>query len=144
MVQFHISPGSELPIYRQIMRQITDAIAAGRLQNGEKVPSHRDLAENLVISPLTVKKAYEELEREGLLQTLRGRGTFVNAMPTREDLERHRERLRADARRLLSAAKLGGFSLDGVKRLLDEVDEELERERDASALGRKTSDPTDN
>ena len=136
MVQLHISPGSELPIYRQIMRQMTDAIAAGLLRNGEKVPSHRDLAESLVISPLTVKKAYEELEREGILQTLRGRGTFVNTTRTAEDVEQQRRRFRADVRRLLSAAQLGGVSLDEVRNLLDEVNAELEKERADAAHGR--------
>lgn len=136
MVQLHISPASELPIYRQIMRQITDAIAAGRLRNGEKVPSHRDLAENLVISPLTVKKAYEELEREGLLQTQRGRGTFVSATRTEEDVEQQRQRFRSDVRRLLSAAYLGGLTLDEVKSLADEVDAELEQEREVAARDR--------
>ncbi|MGB6002439.1 MAG: GntR family transcriptional regulator, partial [Thermoanaerobaculia bacterium] len=64
-MQLHIATGSELPIYRQIMRQITDAIAGGRLRPGDKLTSQRDLAVQLVISPLTVKKAYDELEREG-------------------------------------------------------------------------------
>ncbi|MGB5881665.1 MAG: GntR family transcriptional regulator, partial [Thermoanaerobaculia bacterium] len=76
-MQLHIATGSELPIYRQIMRQITDAIAGGRLRPGDKLTSQRDLAVQLVISPLTVKKAYDELEREGLIRTERGRGTFV-------------------------------------------------------------------
>ena len=77
-MQFHVNPSGELPIYRQIMRQITDAIAGGRVAAGDQLPSHRDLAAQLVIAPLTVKKAYDELEREGLITTQRGRGTYVS------------------------------------------------------------------
>ena len=70
-MQFVIVPGSELPIYRQIMRQVTDALSGGRLKPGDKLTSQRELAEQLVVSPLTVKKAYDELEREGLITTER-------------------------------------------------------------------------
>ena len=50
-VQLHVNPGDELPIYRQLVRQISDAIAGGRLDDGEQLPSHRDLATRLVIAP---------------------------------------------------------------------------------------------
>ncbi len=92
-MQLHIVPGDELPIYRQIMRQITDAIGGGRLRRGDKLPSQRDLAVELVISPLTVKKAYDELEREGVIETRRGRGTFVNSVTPAVDPALQRQRL---------------------------------------------------
>ncbi|MEJ2086745.1 MAG: GntR family transcriptional regulator, partial [Acidobacteriota bacterium] len=101
-MQIVITAGSELPIYRQLMRQITDAIAGGRLQPGDKLTSQRDLAEQLVIAPLTVKKAYDELEREGLIRTERGRGTFVAASARPLDSDDQRERFRDAARQLLS------------------------------------------
>lgn len=123
-MQLFIAPGDELPIYRQIMRQITDAIAGGRLGPGEKLASQRDLAEQLVVSPLTVKKAYDELEREGLIRTERGRGTFVGERAA-VDPERQRQHLRAGARRLLSRARLSGVSLAEVIALLHEVEAEL-------------------
>ena len=63
-----INAGDDLPIYRQVMRQIMDAIAGGRLSGGERLPSHRELSEQLVIAPLTVKKAYDELEALGFLK----------------------------------------------------------------------------
>ena len=74
-----INPADELPIYRQVMRQIIEAIAIRRLRSGDKLTSHRELSEQLVIAPLTVKKAYDELEALGYIQTQRGRGTFVSA-----------------------------------------------------------------
>ena len=72
-----IDAGDGLPIYRQIVEQVKAALAAGVLRPGDQLPSHRDLAKELVVAPLTVSRAYEMLEREGLLSTERGRGTFV-------------------------------------------------------------------
>ena len=128
-MQIVITAGSELPIYRQLMRQITDAIAGGRLQPGDKLTSQRDLAEQLVIAPLTVKKAYDELEREGLIRTERGRGTFVAASARPLDSDDQRERFRDAARQLLSRAHLGGLPFEDLVRLLDELNREMADER---------------
>src|SRR5262245_25845957 len=125
MVTLNINPGDELPIYRQIMRQITEAIAGGRLKTGDKLASHRDLAEALVIAPLTVKKAYDELELAGLIETQRGKGTFVKANRPPLDGVAQRERLREDARRLVSQALVGGVKFSEVRRILDEAHEEI-------------------
>jgi len=74
-----LQPGAELPLYRQLMRQVVEAIASGRLQAGDRLPSHRELSDQLVVAPLTVKKAYDELEAQGFLESAQGRGTFVSA-----------------------------------------------------------------
>lgn len=74
-----LQPGAELPLYRQLMRQVVEAIASGRLAAGDRLPSHRELSEQLVVAPLTVKKAYDELEAQGFLESAQGRGTFVSA-----------------------------------------------------------------
>ena len=120
-LQFQINPSDELPIYRQIMHQITDAIVGGRMKPGDKLASHRDLAAQLVIAPLTVKKAYDELEREGLLHTQRGRGTFVSETPPVVDSAETRQRLRDAAQRLLTQARRSGASYDDVVELIDEI-----------------------
>ncbi|MGB6361462.1 MAG: GntR family transcriptional regulator [Thermoanaerobaculia bacterium] len=137
-MQLHIATGSELPIYRQIMRQITDAIAGGRLRPGDKLTSQRDLAVQLVISPLTVKKAYDELEREGLIRTERGRGTFVASGAPAIDRGEQLERLREMARRLLSRAHLIGVPLPELLELLEEAEAELAAERSASQDDRES------
>ena len=120
-MQIYIHPGDELPLYRQIVRQVTDAIAGGRVGPGDRLPSHRELAEQLVIAPLTVKKAYDELEREGLIDTQRGRGTFVSDRPPAIDPALKQERLREAAQRLLSQAALSGVPYRDVLDLLDEI-----------------------
>ena len=117
----HVNPSGDLPIFRQIMRQITDAIAAGKAGPGERLPSHRELAAQLVIAPLTVKKAYDELEREGLIITMRGKGTFVAERPRVPGPGERRKRLRETAQQLLSQAALSGVPLSEVVDLLKEM-----------------------
>ena len=120
-----INPSDELPIYRQIMRQITEAIAGGRLKPGDKLTSHRELSEQLVIAPLTVKKAYDELEALGYIETQRGRGTFVSATLPRRDVQAQAEEMQATARRLLSQAYLAGLQFPEVVKLLEDADRAL-------------------
>lgn len=117
----HINPSDELPIFRQIIRQITDAIAGGHIRPGDRLPSHRELASQLVIAPLTVKKAYDELEREGLIATQRGKGSFVSNTPPARDPTESRERLRDAAQRLVSQAALRGVPLREVVELLEDL-----------------------
>lgn len=120
-----VNPSGETPIYRQIMRQITEAIAGGRLKAGEKLTSHRELSEQLVIAPLTVKKAYDELEALGFIETQRGRGTFVCSRLPQADPAVQQEQIRETARRLLSQAYLAGLSLPAVAKILKDADREL-------------------
>lgn len=125
MMPMMINPSDELPIYRQIMRQITEAIALGELKGGEKLASHRELSEQLVIAPLTVKKAYDELEALGFIQTQRGRGTFV--CPRLPQLDRSDQigRIQQAARRLLLQAHLAGLRFPEVLKILREAGDEL-------------------
>jgi len=123
-VQLQINPADAVPIYRQIVRQVIKAIIAGRLAPGEKLSSHRDLAGLLVVAPLTVKKAYDELEREGWIGTRRGRGTFVNDVQPNIDVEAVRQRLRHTARQLLADAALADLPLTELIELLRQLDQE--------------------
>jgi len=120
-----IRAGDELPIYRQIMSQITEALAVGRLHPGDKLPSHRELAEELVIAPLTVKKAYDELESLGFLETQRGRGTFVCSRLPKLKMADQRGQIDAAARKLLSLAYMVGLDLDDVVAILRKAADEL-------------------
>lgn len=69
---------SEIPIYKQIVKQTKEMLIRKVLQDGEKMPSIRELASILSINPTTVAKAYEELEREGILVKIQGRGSFIS------------------------------------------------------------------
>ncbi len=130
-MMIHIQPGDDLPIYRQIMRQVTEAVAGGRMKVGDKLPSQRELAEQLVISHLTVKKAYDELEREGVIETRRGRGTFVAESAQLPGKAERLENLRPACRQLISKAWLSGVPFEEVLQMLGEV-------RDQMAAGRKS------
>ena len=134
-MQLLVNPADELPIYRQIMRQITEAIALGRLRAGEKLPSHRELSEQIVVAPLTVKKAYDELEARGYIETQRGRGTFVRGELPEVDRNGQMARLREDARRLLAQARLAGLKLAEVIELVRQGDKELAAPREDARRG---------
>jgi len=77
-MQLHLSPRDGLPIYRQIVNQVKYLVAAGRLASGEELPPIRALAEQLIINPNTVARAYLELERSGLVTKRHGSGTYVS------------------------------------------------------------------
>jgi GntR family transcriptional regulator len=74
-----VSPASGVPIYRQLQDQIRSQIAGGRLAAGEFLPSVRQLAQRLAVNPMTISKAYSLLERDGLVELVRGQGMRVNA-----------------------------------------------------------------
>lgn len=78
-MNFIISNSSEVPIYEQIKKEIKRAINSNELKENSMLPSIRTLAKDLRISILTVKKAYDELEQEGYLNTVQGKGSFVKA-----------------------------------------------------------------
>jgi GntR family transcriptional regulator len=110
-----------MPIYRQITRQVQEAIVEGRMRSGDKLPSHRELAAELVIAPLTVKRAYDELEQLGLIATERGRGTFVTGELPEPDREEGLERVRRLAERLLTEARIHTIEHAAVLRIIEEA-----------------------
>src|SRR2546428_9044943 len=75
---FRPNPSSGVPIYLQLMEQVKHAIETGALRPGEQLPGIRPLAEELVINPNTVAKAYRELQHEGLIELRHGAGAFVS------------------------------------------------------------------
>ncbi|HEX5755843.1 MAG TPA: GntR family transcriptional regulator [Arenimonas sp.] len=76
---FRIQPSSPEPIYRQIADQVRRLVASGQLQAGDGLPSVRDIGATHAINPMTVSKAYSQLEAEGVLERLRGKGMVVAA-----------------------------------------------------------------
>ena len=95
-----ISPAAEGTLYQQIVDRFKREVSEGRLKPGSALPSFRQLAEDLLVSVITVKRAYEELEREGIIFRRQGLGTFV----AEQGQDRSREAKLAAARELLRQA----------------------------------------
>lgn len=108
----------DMPIYEQIVVQIKQAIVAGELTEGEALPSMRLLAKELRISLITTKRAYEELEREGFIVTMTGRGSFVAAKNLDILREEQRRRLEAHLSDAVDAARAAGVDADELCALI--------------------------
>lgn len=98
-----IKNGSAVPIYEQIKNALRDEILSGKVKSGEKLPSVRAMARELSISILTVKKAYDELESEGFIESRQGLGTFVGKEDPNLRLEEKQKKLEEA---LLDAVKI--------------------------------------
>lgn len=96
---------SSLSIYEQIVEQMKSLIARGAIHPGEKIPSVRELSAMLLINPNTVSKAYQELERQGVIQTVRGKGTFASTHNIPRMAEERHVQLKEQLRRLAVEAK---------------------------------------
>ena len=121
-----LSNSSELPIYQQVAGQVRAQVMDGTLRAGERLPSIRALATQLRVSVITTKRAYQDLEAQGLIHTVPGKGCFVSG----ENLELLREeRLRMVERSLARAvddARAAGIGDDELREMLDiQLEEEL-------------------
>lgn len=101
---------SPLPIYEQIVEQMKMLIAEGAMQAGDKIPSVRELSASLLINPNTVSKAYQELERQGVIITIRGKGTFVAESEAPRMAAERREGVQQEIRRIVVEAKHLGLT----------------------------------
>jgi|SRR5882724_1182941 len=115
-----IDPGDGLPIYRQIVEQVKAAIASGVLSEGDRVPSHRDLARDVVVAPLTIARAYDLLEREGFIARERGKGAFVAAKAKKAEPSATAQ-LNGRASALVRHAQALGLSREEALRALREA-----------------------
>jgi GntR family transcriptional regulator len=124
---FRPNPSLGVPIYLQLMEQVKHAIETGALRPGEQLPGIRPLAEELVMNPNTVAKAYRELEHEGVIELRHGAGAFVSSQPRTKKLA---EAVR-DAQPVVAAT---------VKRLRGRglTDEEIRRLFEAELAGMRT------
>ena len=124
-MQIHLSPQDGVPIYLQIVNQVKYLVASGRLASGEELPPIRALAEQLVVNPNTVARAYRELEVAGIVTKRRTAGTYVSAAGS--PLARQ-ERLKILAERidlLLAEARQMDIGIEEVIDLLRERDERI-------------------
>ena len=112
------------PIYEQIMRQIKAKILSGELAPGTALPSMRLLAKELRISVITTKRAYEELEREGLITSQTGRGSFVAEVSSGRLREEQLRTVEEHLTNAVRAAKLAGLTADELAELARTLFEE--------------------
>ena len=122
-MQLHISPHDGVPIYLQIVNQVKYLVASGRLEPGEELPPIRTLAEQLLINPNTVARAYRELELAGVVTKRRTAGTYVSAasspLARRQRLKIITERVNA----LLAEARQMNIDIEELIELIQERDE---------------------
>jgi GntR family transcriptional regulator len=119
-MQIHIQAQGGVPIYLQVMQQIKYLVASGRLAPGDELPSIRSLAEQLIVNPNTIARAYRELETQGVVEKRRTAGTFVadsgSPFARKERLKLLKERIE----QLLTEAYQMGFELDEVMKLVEQ------------------------
>ena len=125
-MRFVIQPASSEPIYAQVVRQVREGVATGRLRAGDRLPSVRDLARDLVINPNTIAAAYRDLERAGLIHTHRGRGTFIAEPPEAGPARERRRLLQKHVDALLTEAAHLGLTEEEI---MEQVRESLKRFR---------------
>ncbi len=114
-----ISNSSDKPIYEQISSQIKDAILSGQLESGQLLPSIRGLANDLRISVITTKRAYSDLEAQGFIETVQGKGSFVaggNKELLREERLRQIEALLEEA---ISLTQSAGVSIADLHEIIN-------------------------
>jgi len=128
-VQIHIDPSDGVPIYLQVVNQVKYLVASGRLAPGAEIPPIRVLAQQLVVNPNTIARAYLELENAGVVTKRHGSGTYVSDQGS--PLAR-KERLRILAQRadaLLAEARHLDIDLEDVLHLLRDRDQVLEKQK---------------
>ena len=121
--QMRILQNSGVPIYQQIAEQFKAGILAGKYKQGEYLPSIRGLAKELKISVITTMKAYEQLEAEGLVTAVQGKGYYVNAQDSEMLREQHLRKVEESLLEAITAARIAGITdrelMDTLETLLN-------------------------
>lgn len=120
-----VDPRSSTPIYEQIELGVKELILKGALKSGEKLPSVREMSSILTINPNTISKAYGELEREGIIETLRGKGTFITDNYKGKVNVKKMEHISEELKKLIVEASYGGISKDAFVELALQIFSEL-------------------
>ncbi|MED0716442.1 MULTISPECIES: GntR family transcriptional regulator [Aeribacillus] len=122
---FEIDPRSATPIYEQIIKKMKELCIKGVLKPGDKLPSVREMSSMIIANPNTVSKAYKELEREGLIETLRGRGTFVSKMVQKKLDEEKIEIIKEELRQIMIDAFYAGISFEQIYQWMKDMNNEF-------------------
>ncbi|MBU5437797.1 GntR family transcriptional regulator [Tissierella sp. MSJ-40] len=123
---FNIDISSSTPIYQQIIDSVKEGILKGLMEPGEKLPSVRELAKMMTLNPNTIQKAYQELEREKVIVTLRGKGTYISAdYKPRKDESKIME-VKDLFKKGIVEAHYMGFKKEDIYGIIEELIKELE------------------
>ena len=124
-MNINISDTSTIPLYEQIQTQIKSQILNGSLQAGAGLPSIRNLAKELKVSIITTKRAYEELEKDGFIETVIGKGTFVSNQNTERLKEITLYNLENKLEEIIKQAKSAGITLEEGLEIFKSIYEEV-------------------
>jgi GntR family transcriptional regulator len=116
----HVDPSNGLAIYEQVVRQIKFAVARSTLKPGQLIPSVRDVARDLAINPNTVARAYQQLQNEGVLVSVRGMGLEVAEGAAARCRQERKKLLKERLRQVLSEALQSGLECDELRQLVDQ------------------------
>jgi GntR family transcriptional regulator len=119
MIFFKLTPTTGQPLYLQLMQQIRHAAETGALSDGDQLPGIRTMAEELVVSPNTVAKAYSELEHEGLLELRQGAGAFVCVKRRTRSLTNDVNEARRRIRDLIERLREDGLLDEEIRRAIE-------------------------
>ena len=120
-----ISNANNNPIYEQIYEQIKKSIMSGELQEGDMLPSIRLLAKDLKISVITTKRAYDELENDGFIYTVAGKGCYVAQQNTEIMRETHLKEIEEHIRKIIELSSLCGLSDEDIIEMYNIIKEEM-------------------
>jgi GntR family transcriptional regulator len=114
---FRLNPSSGIPLYLQLMEQVKHAVETGALREGEQLPTIRKLAEDLVMNPNTVARAYRELESEGVIEVRHGSGAFIKGVEANRAglIQKGQSVMKATLERLISL----GLTDDEIRRVIE-------------------------
>ena len=123
-MQIYLSNSGQEPIYAQITRQIKQQILSGQLHEGDALPSIRLLAKELRISVITTKRAYDDLEKEGFIVTIPGKGSFVSEKNTEFVREEQLRKVEEHIQLAVEYGKTSGISLEEMQGIMKMLYEE--------------------
>jgi GntR family transcriptional regulator len=127
--EFRLDLRSGVPVYRQLIDQVTGAMAAGTLAAGHQLPTVRQVAVDLSINPNTVMRAYRELEIRGVLETQQGTGTFIGQQKVKRDEVERQRQLGQLVGELVSRAGAAGFTIKEILEQLNDLRNDSEKSR---------------
>ncbi|MBD8036338.1 GntR family transcriptional regulator [Solibacillus sp. A46] len=125
-MQILIAHNSKEPIYEQIFNQIKKSILANELPSGYALPSMRNMAKDLEVSVITTKRAYEELEKAGLIYSVVGKGSFVSEQNIEMIIERKQKVIEEQLSQAIKNSKEIGLSLEELKEIMTLLYEEMD------------------